>query len=86
VLWHGSFAERGLGPYNDPSTADVPERDPTGNATARSAALDPPPFRDVLDKLIGKVTSSLPPPAAVAQAAAPAATAPATAPPASTPR
>jgi hypothetical protein len=64
LLWHGNFAERGLGPYNDPNTAEVLERDPTGNATARSQALDPPPFHDVLDKLMRTVTASLPAPAA----------------------
>jgi hypothetical protein len=72
ILWHGNFAERGLGAYNDPSTADVPERDPTGNATARSQALDPPPFRDVLDKLLHTVTATLPAPAPPPTAAAPA--------------
>jgi len=72
ILWHGNFAERGLGPYNDPNTADVPERDPTGNSTAHSDALDPPPFRDVLDKLMRTAIANLPSPAAAPTAAAPA--------------
>jgi len=88
VLWRGNFAERGLGAYNDPNVADVPQRDPTGNAQAsQGSALNPPEFREVMEKLLKKVAKSLPPPpAAPAAAATPApppapATTPAPAPP-----
>jgi hypothetical protein len=66
VVWRGNFAERGLGAYNDPNVADVPQRDPTGNAVAHSDALDPPDVREVMEKLLKKVAASLPAPVAAA--------------------
>lgn len=73
VVWRGNFAERGLGAYNDPNVADVPQRDPTGNAVAHSDALDPPDVREVMEKLLKKVAASLPAPVAAATPAAPSA-------------
>jgi len=83
VLWRGNFAERGLGAYNDPNVADVPQRDPTGNRqSSQGSALDPPEFREVMEKLLKKVAKSLPPPPTAAAAPAPAVTpSPASAPP-----
>jgi len=53
--------------------ADVPQRDPTGNAVAHSEALDPPDVREVMEKLLKKVAASLPAPVAAATPAAPSA-------------
>ena len=64
VVWRGSFSEKGDGPYNDPNTAEVTERDATGNSTARQAQLEPPSYREVLEKLVNRVRGTLPKPPA----------------------
>ena len=64
VVWRGSFLEKGDGPYNDPNTAEVTERDATGNSTARQAQLEPPSYREVLEKLVNRVRGTLPKPPA----------------------
>jgi hypothetical protein len=64
VVWRGSFQEKGDGPYNDPNTAEVTERDATGNSTARQAQLEPPSYREVLEKLVNRVRATLPKPPA----------------------
>jgi hypothetical protein len=61
VLWRGAFQEKGDGPYNDPNAGEVTERDATGNSTAKQAQLEPPSFREVLEKLISRVRATLPP-------------------------
>jgi hypothetical protein len=68
VLWRGAFQEKGDGPYNDPAVGEATERDATGNSTAKQAQLEPPTYREVLEKLISRVGSTLP------KAPAPAAT------------
>jgi hypothetical protein len=60
VVWRGSFLEKGDGPYNDPSTAEVTERDAGGNSTARGSLLEPPSYREVLEKLANRVSATLP--------------------------
>lgn len=60
LLWRGSFAEKGDGAYNDPNSAEVTERDAGGNSTARQARLEPPSYREVLEKLAGRVSATLP--------------------------
>ena len=60
VLWRGSFLEKGDGPYNDPNAGEVTERDPSGNSTAKQAQLEPPSFREVLEKLGNRVVATLP--------------------------
>jgi len=60
VVWRGSFLEKGDGPYNDPNTAEVTERDATGQSTARQAQLEPPSYREVLEKLVNRVRGTLP--------------------------
>jgi hypothetical protein len=60
VLWRGSFLEKGDGAYNDPNTAEVTERDAGGNSTAKQAQLEPPSYREVLEKLASRVSGSLP--------------------------
>jgi hypothetical protein len=60
VVWRGNFLEKGDGPYNDPNTAEVTERDATGNSTARQAQLEPPSYREVLEKLTNRVCSTVP--------------------------
>jgi len=60
VLWRGSFLEKGDGPYNDPNIADVTERDAGGNSTAKQAQLEPPSYREVLEKLASRVSATLP--------------------------
>ena len=60
VLWRGSFQEKGDGPYNDPSAGEATERDATGNSVAKQAQLEPPSFREVLEKLISRVSATLP--------------------------
>ena len=64
VVWRGNFLEKGDGPYNDPNTAEVTERDATGNSTARQAQLEPPSYREVLEKLVNRVRGTLPKPPA----------------------
>jgi len=64
VVWRGGFLEKGDGPYNDPNTAEVTERDATGNSTARQAQLEPPSYREVLEKLVNRVRGTLPKPPA----------------------
>jgi len=64
IVWRGSFLEKGDGPYNDPNTAEVTERDATGNSTARQAQLEPPSYREVLEKLVNRVRGTLPKPPA----------------------
>jgi hypothetical protein len=64
ILWRGNFVEKGDGPYNDPNTAEVTERDATGNSTARMAQLEPPSYREVLEKLANRVRGTMPKPAA----------------------
>jgi hypothetical protein len=64
VVWRGTFQEKGDGPYNDPNTAEVTERDATGNSTARQAQLEPPSYREVLEKLVNRVRATLPKPPA----------------------
>jgi hypothetical protein len=61
VLWHGAFQEKGDGPYNDPNAGEVTERDATGNSTAKQAQLEPPSFREVLEKLIARARATIPP-------------------------
>jgi len=60
VLWRGSFQEKGDGPYNDPGVGEVTERDATGNSVAKQAQLEPPSFREVLEKLISRVSATFP--------------------------
>ena len=60
ILWRGNFVEKGDGPYNDPNTAEVTERDATGNSTAKQAQLEPPSYREVLEKLANRVRGTLP--------------------------
>ncbi|MEP7029159.1 MAG: hypothetical protein ABI960_11225 [Candidatus Eisenbacteria bacterium] len=64
VIWRGSFLEKGDGPYNDPGAGEVTERDAGGNSTARRAQLEPPSYREVLEKLLRRATAMLPPAAA----------------------
>ena len=64
IVWRGSFLEKGDGPYNDPNTAEVTERDATGNSTAKQAQLEPPSYREVLEKLANRVRGTLPKPPA----------------------
>ena len=64
ILWRGNFVEKGDGPYNDPNTAEVTERDATGNSTAKQAQLEPPSYREVLEKLANRVRGTVPRPAA----------------------
>jgi hypothetical protein len=64
ILWRGKFIEKGDGPYNDPNTAEVTERDATGNSTAKQAQLEPPSYREVLEKLANRVRGTVPRPAA----------------------
>lgn len=64
IVWRGNFLEKGDGPYNDPNTAEVTERDATGNSTARQAQLEPPTYREVLEKLVNRVRGTLPKPPA----------------------
>lgn len=71
LLWRGSFLEKGDGPYNDPNTAEVTERDVGGNSTARQAQLEPPSFREVLEKLLRRVTATVPKSSAPAAKPAP---------------
>jgi hypothetical protein len=71
VVWRGSFVEKGDGPYNEPQTGDRDTRDPSGNLNARKAALEPPAFEEVVEKLMGRVAGALPKPAP-APASAPA--------------
>jgi hypothetical protein len=60
LLWRGSFSEKGDGAYNDPNSAEVTERDAGGNSTAKAAQLEPPSYREVLDKLASRVSATLP--------------------------
>lgn len=60
VLWRGSFLEKGDGAYNDPNSAEVTQRDVGGNSTAKSAQLEPPTYREVLEKLASRVSATLP--------------------------
>jgi len=60
VLWRGSFQEKGDGPYNDPNAGEVTERDATGNSVAKQAQLEPPSFIEELEKLISRVSATLP--------------------------
>ena len=64
IVWRGNFLEKGDGPYNDPNTAEVTERDATGNSTARQAQLEPPSYREVLEKLVNRTRGTLPKPPA----------------------
>jgi hypothetical protein len=64
LLWRGNFLQKGDGPYNEPAANETPDRDPGGNAVARAGRLEPPPFPEVLDKLMERVARSLPPPPA----------------------
>jgi hypothetical protein len=60
VVWRGSFLEKGDGPYNDPNAGEVTERDATGQSTAKAAQLEPPSYREVLEKLSNRVRATLP--------------------------
>ena len=64
VIWRGTFVEKGDGPYNDPNTAEVTQRDATGNSTAKQAQLEPPSYQEVLEKLVNRVRGTLPTPPA----------------------
>lgn len=61
LLWRGSFLEKGDGPYNDPGAGEVTERDAGGNSTARQAQLEPPSYREMLEKLAHRAAATLPP-------------------------
>ncbi len=61
-LWRGNFQEKGDGPYNDPSTQQVTERDPGGNQQGKRSQLDPPSYPEVLEKLVGRAAKAMPPP------------------------
>lgn len=75
MIWRGSFLEKMDGPYNEPARGDQDVRDPGRNSKA-TAALEPPLFEEVLDKLMLRVAGTLPRPAAAAPAAPAAPTAP----------
>ena len=70
LVWRGSFVEKGDGPYNEPVSGDATQRDPSGYNSARKAALEPPLYEEVIEKLMTRVASSLPKPAAAAAAPA----------------
>ncbi len=65
VLWRGSFQEKLDGPYNEPQRGDQDIRDPGQNAKPQ-AALEPPLYEEVLDKLMLRATGTMPKPAAPA--------------------
>jgi len=71
AIWRGSFLEKMDGPYNEPQRGDQDVRDPGRNSKA-TAALEPPLYEEVLDKLMLRVAGTLPKPVA-APAPAPAA-------------
>jgi hypothetical protein len=60
VVWRGGFLEKGDGPYNDPGSSEAVERDAGGNSTARMSMLEPPSYREVLEKLASRVSATLP--------------------------
>jgi hypothetical protein len=68
MVWRGSFLEKMDGPYNEPQRGDQDIRDPGRNSKA-TAALEPPLYEEVLDKLMLRVAGTLPKPAANAPAA-----------------
>ncbi len=74
IVWRGSFLEKMDGPYNEPQRGDQDIRDPGRNSKS-TAALEPPLFEEVLDKLMLRVAGTLPKPVAKAPAT-PAAPAP----------
>lgn len=63
IVWRGSFQEKGDGPYNEPQSADAPTRDPGANMVGGKAALEPPAFEEVVEKLMTRVVAALPKPA-----------------------
>lgn len=62
ALWRGSFQEKLDGPYNEPQRGDQDMRDPGQNAKPQ-AALEPPLYEEVLDKLMLRATATMPKPA-----------------------
>lgn len=66
IVWRGSFVEKGDGPYNEPAGGDATQRDPSGYNTGRKAQLEPPRYEEVVEKLMNRVASTLPKPAAAA--------------------
>lgn len=69
VVWRGSFVEKGDGPYNEPAGGDATQRDPSGYTTGRKAQLEPPRYEEVVEKLMSRVATALPRPAAAAATA-----------------
>jgi len=63
MVWRGSFLEKMDGPYNEPQRGDQDMRDP-GQNSKKTAALEPPLFEEVLDKLMLRTVGTLPKPAA----------------------
>ena len=66
LVWRGSFVEKGDGPYNEPAGGDATQRDPSGYNTGRKATLEPPRYEEVVEKLMTRLATSLPRPAAAA--------------------
>ncbi len=62
VLWRGNFLEKLDGPYNEPQRGDQDVRDPGQNAK-QQAALEPPLYEEVLDKLMLRAIGTMPKPA-----------------------
>ena len=67
VVWRGHFVEKGDGPYNEPPTGDAATRDPSGYS-GRRAALEPPGYEEVVEKLMIRVAAALPKSASAAAA------------------
>lgn len=63
VVWRGTFVEKGDGPFNEPQRGDVTPRDPSGYS-GRRAALEPPTYQEVVEKLMVRIAGALPKPAA----------------------
>jgi hypothetical protein len=65
-LWRGNFVEKGDGPYNEPQGGDATSRDPSGYNAGRKAALEPPAYEEVIEKLMSRVAAALPKPVSAA--------------------
>ncbi len=61
VLWRGNFIEKMDGPYSEPQRGDQDVRDPGQNAK-QQAALEPPLYEEVLDKLMLRALGTMPKP------------------------
>ena len=69
-VWRAHFVEKGDGPYNEPQGGDATSRDPSGYNAGRKAALEPPAYEVVIEKLMSRVAGALPKPAAARSAPA----------------